>query len=172
MEADKQAALSQRNAAAQNTQNAQTRSLKLQAQGTTSTTTGRTASTPSSAQRTRSDVLSDLSGDSQDSFQRVQEAANIAGGSETDPSARITTQANKAMERGNYQLGAGGGVTAGDEQAFKASIVAAEVERAGDAAEAAGGSRDAAETEAYNAFSADYRSDYDNVLQTAAPTRS
>jgi hypothetical protein len=170
MEADKQAALSQRNAAAQNTQNAQTRSLQLQAQGTTSTTTGRTASTPSSATRTRSDVLGDLSGDTQDSFQRVQEAANIAGGSETDPSARITTQANKAMERGNYQLGAGGGVTAGDEQAFKASIVAAEVERAGDAAEAAGGSRDAAETEAYNAFSADYRSDYDNVLQTAAPT--
>ena len=170
MEADKQAALSQRNAAAQNTQNAQTRSLQLQAQGTTSTTTGRTASVPSSAQRTRSDVLGDLSSDTQDSFQRVQEAANIAGGSETDPSQRITTQANKAMERGNFQLGAGGGVTAGDEQAFKASIVAAEVERAGDAAEAAGGSRDAAETEAYNAFSADYRSDYDNVLQTAAPT--
>jgi hypothetical protein len=169
IEADKKAALSQRNASAQNTQNAQTRSLQLQAQGTSSTTTGRTASTPSSATRTRSDVLGDLSGDTQDSFQRVQEAANIAGGSETDASARITTQANKAMERGNFQLGAGGGVTAGDEQAFKASIVAAEVERAGDAAEAAGGSRDAAETEAYSAFSADYRSDYDNVLQTAPP---
>tara|TARA_R110002020_G_scaffold122985_2_gene278980 strand:+ start:14818 stop:17016 length:2199 start_codon:yes stop_codon:yes gene_type:complete len=169
MEADKAAALSQRNATAQNTQNAQTRSLETSAQGTSSTTTGRTASLPSSARRTRTDVLGDLSSDTQDSFQRVQEAANIAGGAETDPNARIETSASKAMERGNYQLGAGGGVTAGDEAPFKASVVAAEVERAGDAAEAAGNDRGEAEAFAVAAFSADYQNDYRTELQTADP---
>ena len=169
MEADKKAALSQRNATAQNTQNAQTRSLETSAQGTSSTTTGRTASLPSSARRTRTDVLGDLSGDTQDSFQRVQEEAAIAGGAETDPNARIETSASKAMERGNYQLGAGGGVTAGDEAPFKASVVAAEVERAGDAAEAAGGDRGEAEAFAVAAFSADYQNDYRTELQTADP---
>jgi len=171
LEADKAAALSQRNASAQNTQNAQTRSLQFQGQPTTSvsTTEGRTAATPSGGRaRTRTDILGDLSGDTQDSFQRVQEAANIAGGSETDAAARSQTQANKAMERGNYQLGAGGGVTAGDEQAFKAAIVAAEIERAGDAAEAAGGDRAKAEQDALSNFTADYQSDY-NTQIAAAP---
>jgi len=169
MEADKKAALSQRNATAQNTQNAQTRSLETSAQGTSSTTTGRTASLPSSARRTRQDVLGDLSSDTQDSFQRVQAEANIAGEAETDPNARIETSAAKAMERGNYQLGAAGGVTAGDEAPFKASVVAAEVERAGDAAEAAGGPRAEAEAFAVAAFSADYQNDYRTELQTAEP---
>ena len=167
MEADKKAALSQRNAAAQNTQNAQTRSLQFQAQptGSVSTTIGRTAATPSGGRaRTRADILGDLSGDTQESIQRVQEAANIAGGSETDPTTRSQTQAAKAMERGNYQLGAGGGVTAGDEQAFKAAIVAAEIERAGDAAEAAGGDRAKAEQDALSNFTADYQSDYNTQI--------
>ena len=170
MEADKKAALTQRNAAAQNTQNAQTRSLEFQAQPTSSKskTEGRTAAAPAASRpRTRQDVLGDLSGDTQDSFQRVQEAANIAGGSETNLEARSATQAAKAMERGNYQLGAGGGVTAGDEQAFKAAIVAAELERAGDAAEAAGQSRAAAETNALSNFSADYQSDYATQIAAA-----
>ncbi len=169
MEADKKAALSQRNAAAQNTQNAQTRSLEVSAQPTSTTTSGRTASVPASSRRTRTDVLGDLSSDTQDSFQRVQEEANIAGSAETDPSRRIETSAAKAMERGNYQLGAGGGVTSGDEAPFKASVVAAEVERAGDAAEARGDDRGDAEAEAIAAFSADYQNDYRTELQTIDP---
>lgn len=168
MEADKKAALSQRNAAAQNTQNAQTRSLQFQAQPTSSTTTGRTAAAPSATRpRTRQEVLADLSGDTQDSFQRVQQEANLAGDVETDLQARSATQAAKAMERGNFQLGAGGGVTAGDEKAFKAAIVAAELERAGDAAEAAGQSRAAAETNALSNFSADYQADYASEIASA-----
>ena len=166
MEADKAAALSQRNAAAQNTQNAQTRSLEFQAQPTSSTTTGRTASAGSTGVRTRQDVLGDLSGDTQDSFQRTRDEANIYSGGATDLEEKSKLSAFKLQERGNYQLGSGG-VTAGDEQAFKAAIVAAELERAGDAAEAAGQSRAAAETNALSNFGADYQADYASQIASA-----
>ena len=116
------------------------------------------------SRRTPTDLLADLSSDTQESFQRVQEQASRAGATETEEANRITTSAAKAQEQGAYQMGAAGGVTSGEQRAFKAALVAAEIKDARDNALRVGGDEDAAEQAVRDAFSADYIADYDAVL--------
>lgn len=130
-------------------------------QETTTTRTGGGSGSQSSAE----EIASDLSGDSQDSFQRVQEQAARAGATETDPTMRIETAVAKAEQQGNYQLGAGGGITAGDARTFKAAVVASQIKTARDSAIADGRDPAEAEATALDGFSADYRADYSSIAQ-------
>lgn len=140
-------------------------SQQFQAQPRVTTTEGETTGGGvGGTRRTPTDLLADLSADTQDSFQRVQEQASRAGATETDEANRITTSAAKAQEQGAYQMGAAGGVTSGEQRAFKAAVVAAEIKDARDNALAAGGDADAAEQAVRDAFAADYIADYDAVL--------
>jgi hypothetical protein len=149
-----------RRASAEESRLRQQSSQEFAGQETTTTRTG----TGSGATRSE-DILADLSSDTNDSFQRVQEQAALASASETDPTLRIESSVARAEQQGNYQIGAGGGVSAGEGRTFKAAVVAAEIKKARDAALAAGTDPAAAEATALNKFSADYQSDYSSVVQ-------
>ena len=149
-----------RRASAEESRLRQQSSQEFAGQETTTTRTG-----GGSGATSTEDILADLSSDSNDSFQRVQEEAARAGETETDPDLRINTSVARAVQQGNFQVGAGGGVSAGENRRFKAAIVADQIKIARDAALADGRDAAAAEEAALNAFPADYQADYSSIAQ-------
>jgi len=130
------------------------------------TTERETAGSGGRGAKTQEELIADLSSDSQDSFQRVREISTRAAASETDEEQRIRTQASEATTQTNFQLGEGGGITAGDERTMKAAVVAASVKDARDRAIADGRDPNAAEQSVLSAYGADYVADYQS-FQTA-----